>query len=92
VQGKIEAKRLSMGDLVRGGLKIVRGGPRKKKTPKAPRPMKRWRWESHETTAHTKSEARAHFKRLLELPAAGRLPKGAHVTRVGLPRSSARAA
>lgn len=92
MQGKVEAKRLSMGDLIRGGLKLVRGGPRKKKPRQAPKPMKRWRWESHETSAHTKSEARAHIKRLLELPAAGRLPVGANVSLLGLPRSSAKAA
>jgi hypothetical protein len=88
---KIEVKRLSMGDLIRRGLKFGRGGGHKKPA-KTPKPMKRWRWESHETSAPTKSEARAYFKRLLELPAGGRLPKGANVIRVGLPRSGARAA
>ncbi len=41
--------------------------------------IKTWRWDSHKTTAHTKSEARAQFKAKLGLK---RLPIGANVVAV----------
>lgn len=49
----------------------------KKKTPR--KSPKRWRYNELYATAFTKSEARAQFKRILQLK---RLPPGAHVALV----------
>jgi len=64
------------------GLPAVKK-PRLKREQK---PLKKWRWEKWTTEAHTKSEARSNFKKMIaaltECPCA-RLPVDAYVVRIG---------
>lgn len=63
-------------------LKAKATTPALKPEPKQPTPRKspkRWRYNELYATAFTKSEARAQFKRILQLK---RLPPGAHVALV----------
>lgn len=73
------------GAILTGRLKLAPAPATKRKPRRALKKPKLWRWgidglwSAPTTQVHTKSEARAHFKRDLGLPASGRLPIGANI-------------